>query len=62
VNKCKYHFKYIHTNFSEHHIKTYVLTYIISMIILGGGGGLGYLFKSKGHVYMCWGLESNSFH
>jgi len=41
VNKCKYHFKYIHTDFSEHHIKTYVLTYIISMIILGGGGGRG---------------------
>ncbi len=39
MNKCKYHFKHIHTNFSEHHIKTYVLTYIISMIILGGGGG-----------------------
>ncbi len=38
MNKCKYHFKYIHTNFSEHHRKTYVLTYIISMNILGGRG------------------------
>lgn len=28
----------------------------------GGRGALGCLFKSKGHVYVCWGLENNSFH